>query len=444
MRKTLAIGAALLAVSLPAEAATGRAMSLNAAVSVLKSGGGGDVAQLCGITRALGFIYDKTRRDVVLFGEADGSLPPLHLDDLAVALRNVNLLYAQVRGRTRYYAAPGCSIDPDPQTMRDLRALKCSNVADPEQVRLFEQKWDEIGRRPQKVRVMGVPFDSRFAKVMVDADYYMKRLVNGSVNLDIEGFASMSDLGVEQAKKAFTQGRSGSLGGYSMNRFWFSPGEAAYSEEDGAIVLRECRVQLLTEEEMLTQQGIKGKGRPGALAKEFASAFSAHYPEIAERRPVYTELEGLFRFVGLARIIREEGAASAGLDYLLKSHKIAVVPVSREVLGLTSHRHIDETLETSDGTHTFVMIMPSCGGVSMDVRPRKIASPAARVRPAAAPKPSSANSPRKPAGSAVRNPGPKPQSAAASNAAHGSLRKTVLGARQSSSAVSWDFELPTD
>lgn len=423
---------ALWVMAMPANAATGRAVSLNAAASAVKAGRGGDVRSLCGITKALGYLVDESNRDVVLFGEVNPDLPALHLDDLVVALRNAHLLYAQTRGRTRYYSPPGCSIDPNPQTMRDLRTIPDVDLGDDGQVKAYLDKWNEIGRRPQKVRVMGVPFDSRFAKVMVDADYYMKRLVNGSVTLDIEGFASLSDLSVEEARKAYASGKTRGLRGYTMNRFWFSPGEATYADQDGAIVLKSCSVQLLTEEEYLTEHGIAGKGRPNPLAKRFSTSFSKHYSDIAAKRPVYTELEGLFRLAGIARIIREEGARSAGMDYLLKSYKVEVVPVNREVLGLTSHREINESTEAGPNVRTFRMIMPSCGGVSMDVRPKRITPPAPRKPAVSAPRTTA-----KPAGTAST---PRPRVSPRPPAP--TLKKAVLAARKSEKAVSWDFELP--
>lgn len=425
----------LVVMAMAAEAATGRAMSLSAAVSAVKAGRRQDVQSLCGITRALGYLVDG--RDIVVFGAADPALPALHLDDLVVALRNANMMYIQTRGRTRYYSAPGCSIDPDPQTMRDLRRIGDCDLANDDSIKTYLDKWDEVGRRPQKVRVMGVPFDTRFAKVMVDADYYMKRLVNGSVTLDIEGFTSLSDMGVAQAKNAFATGKTRGLGGYSMNRFWFSPAEATYTEQDGAIVLKSCRVQLLTEEEYLTEHGIAGKGRPGTLARQFAAAFSKHYEEIAAQRPIYTELEGLFRLVGIARIMKDQGAKSPAMDYLLKSYQVSTVPVNRQVLGLTACKRIDESSGTEANTRTFRMIMPSCGGVSMDVRPKRVAAstPTPRKRVASAPKTTA-----KPAAGSSPATISKPRAAA--RPAQPSLKKTVLAARKSEKAVSWDFELP--
>lgn len=169
----------------PSGCVTNRAVSLNVLESVVKSGASKEALRLCGITRVSGYVVDKQGRDIILFGKVDPSYPTLHLEDFIVALRNVRLAYARKRGHTYYYSPPGCSIDPNPQVLRELQAIgdRVSQTADPEERHRLLQEWEVAGRQPQSVRVLGVPFYTRFAKVMVDADYYMKRLVNGSVDL---------------------------------------------------------------------------------------------------------------------------------------------------------------------------------------------------------------------------------------------------------------------
>ncbi len=413
--------AVLLALSQLAAGATGRAVSLNAAATAAKAGKLGEVGRLCGITQAVGFLKDDAQRDVILIGRADASLPALHLDDFAVALRNVWLTHARVQGRTRYYSAPGCSIDPDPEVLRKLQLVGTKMLNDPEGgARSALDEWEEIGRRPQNVRVMGVPFYSRFARVMVDADYYMKRLTNGSVTLGIPGFLSLSEMTADSVRKELAEGRESSRPAHSLNRFWFSPGESAYDEEGGVTRLTSCRVKLLTEEEFLTEHGrVAGMGRPSPLAAKFAQDFSSHYDQIAAARPIYRELEGLFRFVAVVRLMRERRASSPGLVYLLRSHKVETVPVSRQVLGLTNVTRVEESFETDTGDAIVSVILQSCGGVNMDVRPRRVG----RAMQSGA-KPTA----RRPGSTAPRRP-------------PSGLKKTVLSARESPGAISWDFDL---
>lgn len=414
-----------------------RAVSLNAVSTAMRSGKMAAQAEsLCGITRVSGYVTDSKSRDVVLVGKVDPSLPPLHLDDLAVSLRNAWLVYSQVKGRVRYYSDPGCSIDPDPRVLGQLRELQSTplDFSNPDEVKSQTDAWREIGRQPQKVRVMGVPFDSNFAKVMVDADYYMKRLVNGSVALNIDGFESLSDLHVKM------QRNSDNGPTRSMNRFWFSPGDVTYEDGDGFVVLKTCTVCLLTEEEFLTTQGtVSGMGRPDPLANQFAQSFTRKYDQIAAQRPIYKQLQALFAFAALARLMKDaraDAVAPSAFAYLLKTHKIAATPVSRAVNGLTDVRKVEEVIDTQEGRRTMTMMLSSCGGVSMSVRPKRVGP----ARTASAP-----TGTRKPAVTAKAVATGKPAVARAPRPTKSSgLKHAVLSSKRSPNALSWDVPAQFD
>ncbi|MCL4500096.1 MAG: DUF1598 domain-containing protein [Chloroflexi bacterium] len=438
----LVVGAAS---SSPSDAATGRAVSLRALSAAVKSGSSRQAIYLCGITKVNGYLVDTKTQDIILIGEVNPALPPLYLDDFVVALRNVWLAYAPVRGRIRYYSAPGCSIDPNPKTLRGLQDVgdKINTAQSAEEMKQCLEDWRAVGGRPQKVRVMGVPYDTRFAKVMVGADYYMKRLVNGSVSLGIDGFESLTDLTIRASRGELIAGKRVSVAAQSLNRFWFCPGDTTFEEEDGVVLLRSCRVQLLTEEEFLTEHdSVTGMGRPSPLAKHFAVSFTNKYADIASARPIYKELEGLFRFVGIARLMREpeaRRAARASLGYLLNAYRVNNVPVSREVPGLVNIKDFTREEQTPDGTASARALLPSCGGVSIDIRPRRIRTVS---RPARSSRPSVQAS--IPISSST--PAAKPSVRASDHALVParrvtSLRKTVLSARKSTGALVWDFPI---
>lgn len=432
-----------------------RAVSLNALANAVRTGSSADEARrLCGITRLRGYITDAKSNDVILLGIVDPDMPSLNLDDLVVAMRNTWGKYDRIIGRTRHRSDPGCSIDPNPAVLAQLRDFERATPSSisPEAMQERMEKWKIIGKQPQKVRILGVPFDCRFAKVMVDADYYMKRIVNGSVDLGIDGLVSLSDLDIELRRKALRTGSKIENG--SMSRFWFSPGDSTYEVRDGATILRSCEVKLLTEAEYLNDQGVVVQaGHADPCADRFARSFSQKYDEIAAQRPIYKELKALFSFVAISRLMKDdriERTASRSLGYLLNNYKINTVPVSRAVNGLTDVRAISETVDTAEGKKQFCLTQSCCGGVSMGVKPRRIkthtpmvATPTASAKPASA----SAGSTRPPTSRATTGAAGTQVPAKKSTATApktGSIKSVVLGARKSASAMSWDVPVQLD
>ena len=420
-----------------------RAVSLAAVSAAMRSGRMTAAARsLCGITRVSGYVVDEKSHDVVLVGKVDPSLPGLRLDDFVVALRNAWMAYARVSGRVRYYSDPGCSIDPDPRVLGQLRDLSAdsNSLSSPEELEAEADRWRAVGSQPQKVRVMGVPFDCHFAKVMVDADYYMKRLVNGSVSLGIDGFVSLSDMHLKQRRERARSGATDAAKS-SMNRFWFSPGDVTYEDQQGFVALKSCPVRLLTEEEFLNSQGsVSGMGRPDPLAAQFAKNYTRCYDQIGSARPIYKELQGLFSLVAIARLMHEDRCDTVAPDafrYLLKSHKVAAVAVSRAVGGLTDVRKIEEVVDTQEGRTTFTMVESSCGGVSMSVRPRRIGPAVTKRAVAAKPSARTSSQTSKPSKTSTIS---KTRSAPKDSG----LKRAVLSSRKTPNALSWDVPVHID
>lgn len=443
--------AVAVGTSASAAAKPSRAVSLNALVAAIKSGSQTDQAKtLCGITRLRGYLPDADSKDIVLLGIVDPDLPPLHLEDLVVAMRNVWGGYNRVSGHIQYYADPGCSIDPNPAVIAQLRDFQATHPTPTtlEALNARTEDWKKIGSQPQKVRVLGVPFDCRFAKVMVDADYYMKRIVNGSVDLGIDGLHSLSDLDIEATRQQMRAGKSSTGEGGSLSRFWFSPGDSTYEVRGGATLLQTCEVKLLTEKEYLNELGvIADMGRPDPAADLFARGFSEKYDQIAAQRPIYKELKALFGFVAIARLMKDDHmqrTAGSSIAYLLQSYKVPNVPVSRAVNGLTQVRPIDETVDTPRGTARLNVLQSSCGGVSMSVRPRRIKTvkpyvPAAAVPIAAAPATAASKSAPTVFASHTTTKPAKPKASQAK-----SIKRAVLGSRKSPTAMSWDVPVQLD
>ena len=329
------------------------------------------ISKMASLTKITGYIIDKKNRDIILVGEVDSDLSPILLEDFVVALRNAWLKYAVLKGRAHYYSNPGCSIDPDPLTITRLKAIKFKN-SDPDNAL---KEWDHICRSPQTVRVIGIPFDSHFAFVMVKADYDMKRIVNGSDQLGIEGFNSLMDRRMEIHKEEILRKENTDRARSSMNRFWFYPDENKYWEDAGIVNIEQSKVILLTEEEFLDHQGtIVGKNRPDPLAKEFCEDFGKRYSDISEKRPIYSELENLFNLVTIAKIIKAKSSnneAGLNLTYLVEKYHLPHHNVERQLPGLSCVKEYKYRKEYSDGYEIYHSALQSCGGVGIEINVNK-------------------------------------------------------------------------
>lgn len=323
-----------------------------------------ELLTLCGLKRVLGYALDSRSKDLVILGERDPQLPSLHTEDFVVALRNAWLKYAELRGDTNYYSDPGCSIDPDPGVFQELQrnAEQMSRHASLEKIQAAIKRWESKCREPQQVAVLGIPFNTRFAKTMVDADYHMKSLVNGVDSLPGVGLTSLTDLMLNKVKADLHVDQSPTAGLLLMNRFWFYPGANQYGYDDGAVLLDKCPVILLTEEQYLSHGGrISGKGQVNAMAGEFAESFSRHFGEIAEQRPIYLQLEALFRFFALAKILKREGVdQDVDLNYFLDEFEVPYARVDPTLPGVPCVKEFQ-------GSEVLQFWLPSCGGVSISI-----------------------------------------------------------------------------
>ncbi|RMH80331.1 MAG: DUF1598 domain-containing protein [Calditrichaeota bacterium] len=328
---------------------------------------------LCGITRIYGYVVDTENQDLILFGIPDPERPPLYLEDLVIALKNAWHHYDKVQGRTHYYSYPGCSIDPSPAVLKKLDWIgkKILQSKSEEEVEKWIEEWHRVCRSDQGVRVMGVPFNSRFAKVMVTADYDMKRVADGSDSLGLPGFSSLGDLTLEEVKQALQQNRPVSVPIGTVDQFWFYPGQNIYDKVDGAMVISKCPVTLLTKMNYLTKSGQLVQGsEANPLAARFAESLTRRYEEVAGVRPIYRELEGLFRWVALAKIIedrRPHRQAGPDIEGFISAYRVGQTHVDTTLPGRSRVQRYTHRKDFEGGYQIAQFWLPSCGGVKIEI-----------------------------------------------------------------------------
>ncbi|MEK6280193.1 MAG: DUF1598 domain-containing protein [Acidobacteriota bacterium] len=329
-----------------------------------------ELLQFAGIKKIMGVIADEQNHDLIVFGPTDDDRPPLQLEDFVGALRNAWLQYAPLNDNVYQYSSPGCSIDPNPRVMQQLQQVGHSLHTATTSAKITKSldNWNRVCELPQSVRVLGIPFDTHFAQVLVKADYDMKQLVDGSDPVDIPGLTSMKDMRVEAAENQLAQGQPITLSGPTLNRFWFYPGENVYEEHDGIILIKECPVTLLTEEMYSNRGGqLAGSGGANPLANTYADSLTLLYDKLAEERPIFDELENLFRFVALAQILKARYASPANFDlsYLLEGYPVPLTPVAKSLPGRHAIKQIQHREESAGGSSELTLYLPSCGGVDI-------------------------------------------------------------------------------
>jgi hypothetical protein len=271
-----------------------------------------DLLFMGGLEKITHLFVDPDGHDIILAGPADAAIiddagtvlaaqsgrPLLRLEDFIVALRSIDGVRS---GGVR------CSIDPSPEGVaklqRYLRSLKGIGNDPDATLRSME---DVLG--PQTVSVGGVPADSRFAHVLVAADYSMKRIGMG-----------LEPSGVEALPSYVSMIPAGGTSGATLPRFWL---EATYEPivrdaDELAWQIKGRGMKCMTESDMLAKGGTIERGRApaDAIAAQWCGAMTAHYDELARRQPVFAELVNCVDLAVVAALIQARQLDSrAGID----------------------------------------------------------------------------------------------------------------------------------
>jgi len=278
------------------------------------------------------FVYPE-RGDIVLVGPGEGwkvdgkgnvvgattGRAVMLLDDLLVALR------------TAQQAARGgisCSIDPTPEGLARLRRHVASlrKMGNPQTTAAgIEQA---LG--PQKISVHGVPGTSHFARVLVAADYRMKRLAMKFDQSPLRGLPSFLDM-----IPASGRGMNNML-----PRWWLEPNyEPIVASPDGlAWELRDGSVKCMTEADFVAASGQKqvGAAKANPMAKRWADNMTENYDELAAAQPIFAQLRNCMEMAIVAALIAKERLperAGYSMPALLDPAEVAVdaMPAPRQV-----------------------------------------------------------------------------------------------------------------
>jgi hypothetical protein len=222
--------------------------------------------------------------------------PVLHLDDLVVLFRYLT-------------AAPGatfaCSINPTQEGLARAKAFAEQSSGTPlrpgQRSAWLKKLRDAMGR--QTISVEGIDPRTRVARVLVEADYRMKLvgmgLERGTAN--VPSYLDLIHVPRGQAPPPL-----------DVLRWWFTLKYDAVraTQQRDVFEIRGNGAAVLSENELLTNLGQRvHTGHSEGVNQEFANRFTQHFPELAEKYPVYADLQNIFDLALVAALVKSEGLA---------------------------------------------------------------------------------------------------------------------------------------
>ncbi len=265
-----------------------------------------EMRNLAGLLRVHEVFYYPESKDIVLAGPAEGWVqdpdgrlvgistgrPIVQLQDVVVALR----AFPAGGSATRLI---GCSIDPTQEGLAAMQEFLRSvgSYATPNDTQtIVNGLRTSLGY--QRVSINGVSPKTRFAQVMVEADYRMKLI---GIGLETPPVKLVSY--VDRA-------RPSDVGRNAMQRWFFTPDYQCIrqSEDKLAMELVGDGVKLVGADEVVMGNGERKTAARGNRASQaFVASFTKQYPELAERSPVYAELRNMIDLAIAAAYIQAEG-----------------------------------------------------------------------------------------------------------------------------------------
>ena len=284
-----------------------------------------EVQYMAGLQRVEFVILSPETNDIILAGpaegwkvSADGSIvgvttnrPVIHLEDFLVAMRSVD---AANQG-----SGISVSIDPTQEGTQRLTQfyaeLSKRREFNPSMKGDIEQVMGD-----QQIRLTGVPQDSRFAHVLVAADYKMKRIAMGLEASPIKSLPSFLDIAVKGKAKTVRM----------APRFWmecnYQP--LAKSENGHVWQLRGQGVKTQCEETVISRDG-KQKVKPNRFATKWSDLMTKHFDELAAADATFGELRNVMDLSVVGALMKQQQmtkAVSLDIPSILGLTEVATTP----------------------------------------------------------------------------------------------------------------------
>lgn len=258
-----------------------------------------EMKYLAGLSRLQYVFYYPESRDIVIAGPAEGFFPDMagrvlgmnsgravvELQDLVVALRAF-----PPEGKPGHSLS--VSIDPTQEGLQRMQEWLASIRPGPGDAQAIV---DGLKRAQglHTVTVSGVSPRTHFAQVMVEADYRMKLI----------------GIGIEPPPVKMATYVSRASSNEPLQRWYFTPNYdcVRVAEDSLAMELVGQGVKLIGASELVNETGQRSAAAAQSKASTlFCQAFTASYPQIALRSPVYGQLKNLIDLAIAAAFIQKQ------------------------------------------------------------------------------------------------------------------------------------------
>ncbi len=263
-----------------------------------------EMKYLAGLTRVQYVFFYPDSKDIVIAGPAEGWVqdvagrtigmhsgdPTLQLQDMITALR----IYDPAQNEAPVISV---SIDPTQEGLARMQQFlqQLGSRATPNQTNYIVRGLREsMGN--QNVVVRGIPANTHFAQVLVEADYRMKL-----IGIGLERAPARVTTYVDKASPS-------SVSRNALQRWYFVPDyECVRATADGnAIELVGDGVKLVGEDQVVAADGSRQvSGRVDRASEAFTTSFTQNYGRIADEAPVYAQMRNLIDMAIAAAYIRE-------------------------------------------------------------------------------------------------------------------------------------------
>ncbi|HBN74849.1 MAG TPA: hypothetical protein DD473_03295 [Planctomycetaceae bacterium] len=256
------------------------------------------------------FVYPESG-EIVIAGPAAGweytesgytvssqsGVPTLQLDDLVTLLRTFG-----PEGERIF----GCSIDPRPEGLKDLKDYVVKSQAGGAISSRAVRSWtNQLQRKlgEQDVTIYGVPVSSRVARVIVEADFRMKLIGIGK----LEGGSNVPDY-----FELMTAAQAADMSSLDALRWWLSLKceSILKSDDSDAFELRESSVLCQSENQFINKDGERvATGTAEANNQQFANNFTNHYSDLSRDDLVFADLQNVFDLALISALINQQQLA---------------------------------------------------------------------------------------------------------------------------------------